>query len=640
MSDDRAELERLRKVKRLKELEAKAAAAPVQPNQAQEAGGAFLDAADRIPGWASPQAQALRQGATLGFADEITGIVAGDERKATARRQARQFAKDHPAQSFALNAAGGVATAAATGGLGIGAKGLGLTAKGTSAARAAAVAGIEGGIAGAGYAEGGVEERAQPAAFGAVAGAALGGTFQKAANAVGRKWIGARNKSYVGFREDAQANKTIFRALSDDMGGRSKAAYFLRRWAKDGSDPDKLRDELLKGGNGRAVLLAVNMETKSDNVIGQFREMQRGLKEAAKGAFGDTIKTDKKTLFSAKKAIDFKRQVEAGALFDVVRRTPIPEREYADVMANLVEPDTHLTKAVRSAERELRKKADQTPFHTLKIAKENLDDEIGALLRQGKRARAGRIMEKRNQLRDYLIDASRRHGGGEYEEGLAVYTTASRMDEAITVGRNFQKIVDEGGPEALAARLDELEAAERQYATLGFAQGFVRKLSKTRDYVQFVRFMETDDFRDAARVMLADDAGSQVADDLIATLTDIAEKNLAINDVLPSTGSNTVNKAKADALLKAAAQDRFGDALVETVANPRAAGTSLFRKINRQSEQERARSLALRLHQIIYGGAEEIQDELVRPDRLVGSPAAVGAVTGAASRMNAPPDDR
>ena len=125
----------------------------------------------------------LAQGATLGFSDEIAGMLGGDTE--AWRKSQQQHQASHPGKYLGGNLLGAVGSAgaaaaalpvgAATGGLG-----AGMTAMRAAAPRLAALGAAEGAVAGAGYSdqEGAVEkikDAAAGAGLGAVAGPLLPG---------------------------------------------------------------------------------------------------------------------------------------------------------------------------------------------------------------------------------------------------------------------------------------------------------------------------------------------------------------------------------------------------------------------------------------------------------------------------------
>ena len=138
------------------------------------------EAPSKIPGalrGVAAGVQQFGQGASLGFADELAGLVFGDEVRDDARNQLENFEKEHPLLAPGLQALGGLATGVAT---------AGILPPGAGVAGQAAVAGIEGGLAGAGSAEGSLAERAIPAAIGAATGLGTAGLLGAAGNVVSR----------------------------------------------------------------------------------------------------------------------------------------------------------------------------------------------------------------------------------------------------------------------------------------------------------------------------------------------------------------------------------------------------------------------------------------------------------------------
>lgn len=159
----------------------------------KEGGGAIAWANRQMPDWASyvnpltvledsPEAQSVRQGLTLGWADEAIGALAGKDEGDKARRQANEFKERRPGASFVGEMAGSMAL---PGGAVAGASRRGLGALLASSRYAPAMAAAEGAAYGAGVGEG-AKERATGAAIGAgtgyIAGRALRPLLGKKAN--------------------------------------------------------------------------------------------------------------------------------------------------------------------------------------------------------------------------------------------------------------------------------------------------------------------------------------------------------------------------------------------------------------------------------------------------------------------------
>lgn len=139
-------------------------------------------------------ARALAQGISLGFGDEAEAYIRSaftgkdrDELLFEIRKDIKQFQKQAPVLSTALEVGGAIGGSLVPVGLAgraglLGAKAVGM---GGNLARGAAAGGVEGAVAGFGTGEGGLQNRLESAATGAALGAGLGAAAPVAAGVLG-----------------------------------------------------------------------------------------------------------------------------------------------------------------------------------------------------------------------------------------------------------------------------------------------------------------------------------------------------------------------------------------------------------------------------------------------------------------------
>tara|TARA_R100001530_G_scaffold135913_1_gene114484 strand:+ start:653 stop:2821 length:2169 start_codon:yes stop_codon:yes gene_type:complete len=194
----------------------------------------------------------IAEGFTLGHSGEIAGALAGvgsiftdetfneafDRRIGVARDRSKRFSKAYPKTAIASNIVGGiapvVASAIATGGAGAGATGSALTAKILSnpllagkiakqssgllgkIGQGAKIGSIQGGVAGAGYTEGDLADKAIGAAIGLGAGGLLGATTPAVLSGLGKGYSAVARKFKPKSFDEDKTLRTIANQFSRD----------------------------------------------------------------------------------------------------------------------------------------------------------------------------------------------------------------------------------------------------------------------------------------------------------------------------------------------------------------------------------------------------------------------------------------
>ena len=272
----------------------------------------------------------LAQGLTLGTSDEMSGALSGvgsiftdetfneafDRRIGVARDRSKRFSKAYPKTAIASNIVGGiapvVASAIATGGAGVGATGSALTAKILSnpllagkiakqssgllgkIGQGAKIGSLQGGVAGAGYSEGGLGDRALGAAIGVGAGGLLGATAPVIATGIGKGYGGvAKRLSGTKTTTQDKAHRAVANQFAKDEISADQAIKKIR----ENMSTDQLANtspvEILADYGGESVvrkLRGVRTRVPDLNIDKQLLARTTGLTEQkAASLIDDTL---------------------------------------------------------------------------------------------------------------------------------------------------------------------------------------------------------------------------------------------------------------------------------------------------------------------------------------------------------------
>lgn len=492
----------------------------------------------------------IAQGASFGFADEIgsglgaatvgTGkgvinaVKTGDLRAIPQaigkefvdlqdyqRRGREEFRKERPVTATVSEVAGGLAT----GGVGLLKGGL-KAAIGTGA--------IQGGLYGAGATTGGIEERAKGAALGAGIGAAAGGTFYKAAQFFNARRAGVRVSDDV-----KRSYDTLREVLEYDLGSRGKAEAALRVWMKNGGSPDELLDLAGPSLQNLQREIASQRPTSAVEFVSRIRSEAT---EDIRGVVAGSISKNDQSVRASRAALKIAREAQAGPLFRSASQTAVPDG-YVD---DLIKTRPAVNEAVRRAARELANSQEGTPFEILKVAKENLDDKVGALVRAGKGAEARRIAIARNELRSRLVKLS-----PEYGQGLEIWSGSAAADEALDLGKSF--VNPSYTADDLVSDMASMTNSEKEFLRVGVAEQLENTLDRIKDGANAGRRFADESFRKKIRVLFDDPSDAQA---FINVIKKAEERSIKAQRIDPFSGSATEPRLRAKEAFEKASQGR------------------------------------------------------------------------------------
>ena len=440
-------------------LKDEAGTRPVKVFKSESTGKTFIDTGDgqlseyKAEEAYSPSAydygqQVIGQGALMGGGDEIAGFGKGLYDYATTDKgfkdsiydridaERAQMAKTEEALGFgktlALQAGGGLLTGGYGAGRAIAAKGLTLGAK---ALRGGAQGAVQGGITGAGMAEGGVLDRAGAAGQGAATGALLGPLLTGAGHAVGKGLSSAGRMLPSGAKRQAHGllqatvpQKAVSR-MERDLAKMPKGV--LADVAP--KDAQRLSGEAMRTiGGGREVEIlaarhkgqAARLVPKVDEIVSPHRvdDMMKGLAKQRQASASkdyqavydaevpltDTLKSffrkdaAQEAWSGAQKLADFDG-VKLPPLFTVL---PNGSKQYAKPTAKMMD-----------------------------YIKQSMDDMVNdAYKSTGRKKYAARLQQERDSLREHLDDLI-----PGYRDARGVYAGYSAAIEAAENGANFMR---------------------------------------------------------------------------------------------------------------------------------------------------------------------------------------------------------
>lgn len=555
----------------------------------------------------------LAQGASFGFADEIAsglgaatvgtgkGIVKAARTGSLSaipqaigqefvdlqgfQRAGRdQFRKERPVTALASEVAGGA--------LG---SGIGLI-KAAGPLAAAGTGAIQGGLFGAGSTTGGIKERAKGAAIGAGIGAAAGAAF----NIIGNKTAQFFNARRAGVRasEDAKRSFNAVRDLLEfDLGSRSKAEAALRVWMKNGGNPDELFD--LAGPSLQTLQREIASQRPSSAVEFVSRIRSEASDDVRSVVAGSISKSDQ-SVRAASAALKLARQSQAGPLFDAARQTPVPDGFVDD----LIRERPAVRGAVQKAARELANSQEGTPFEVLKVAKENLDDMVGAKARAGMDAEARRLSIVRNELRSRLTQLS-----PEYAQGLDIWAGSKSADDALALGKSFLNRAYSA--DDLASDIGSMTQSEKEFLRVGVVDQLENALDNLKDGATAGRRFAEEGFRKKVRILFDDPQDAQAFIDVVKKAEVRALKAQRID---PFSGSQTQPRQRAEKAFERATQSNVGRAAEEIVDNPISTlPRKAARTLNRTLSGKRAERVSDILEDVFFGSGGSRLGPVIQP---------------------------
>lgn len=500
------------------------------------------------PGWLQSVDSVVRQvakGATFGFADEIAaagnaavGSVTGqpgtfseryDAGLAAERGRDKQFERDNPGTSVALQAGGSLLNPATR-----------FVARGSlplQMAGNAAVGGAIGGVAGFGEGEGGIEKRLGSAYLGAGTGAAVGAALPPIATALAKGartaggWMGLNNAATDGQRQLIQAVQADVKAGGDDlptMAARLKAA-----------PPDQpmilpdVAGEATMGlaqavsrepGVGRATAKAtvdarggLNQSTRLADAV------KRGISaEDFTGATDDLIRTRAATAGPAYE--------KALAIEAPVNVQPI----VADIEARLGSAKGDIKATLQKAlgvfkDRSGKIDATMPGLHETKLA-------LDAMLEKTPTNSISRVARRElAQVQERLLAAMDDASDGAYGAARQAFAGPSRAMDAMELGRNILA----GKADETAAEIAKLSPSERDFLRIGVARSLIDRVKSggdTEDIRKLKSIWGSEAIRERVAAAFDDPRAFDEFSDYMKREMDMARTNQVIN---PRAGSQT-----------------------------------------------------------------------------------------------------
>lgn len=461
----------------------------------------------------NPVANALRafnQGATLGFSDELEGLISGAaalvpggrspgqayrEDADTARRELSTFRNQHPAAAPAIELAGGFATgnALARGASSAGSRVAGRAANPNVQRIVDAVRSVSkqpvaqgaatGAIAGAGSAEGGLAERAQGAAIGGTLGGVVGGVLQG---------VGAVRGA------DARAKGQVAGVL--ESGGIDLA---------DAAAKARSGDMLLDVAGPQMLKKARALESFPTEGSDRIRGALMARDEAAPGRVMDSLQRN--TGHSFENAVETsadliaKRKANAAPLYEAAYAAePIRDAEILKVF-EIPAFRSALERAQRIAQAEgvdlpLPSAENGISVRALDLTKRGLDDLIESQMRGGAMGRT-EARALRNRLAAVLEKADA--AVPEYGAARQQFAGDSALEQAFTEAQEEFLGMD---PREIAAKLSTMTEGEVDFYRRGAMDALRRKMSKTADGRDLTKVLDgNDEMRQRVSLLFGDE---------------------------------------------------------------------------------------------------------------------------------------
>ena len=480
----------------------------------------------------------LIQGVTFEFGDELSGaarailptLVPGGETGSEAfergvegaRERNEQARADRPFIFGASELAGFAAPAVAASVLSSGTAAPAAVSRGASLLARPVVGGaIEGGLAAAGAAEGGVGERLDDAAIGATAGGVLGGVGSriiKAGPRVGGAVVGggtgavlddegvplegAAAGAALGAAGGAGAARLGRRAVDKVFGGASnilptadetagtRLATALEREGVGLSDLAGFADEAVPGQTvmdigepgGPLARLGRTVEALPSSGGRQVREFLTERAEGAPTRIKEALQRDTRLTFedAVQTADDLARTKRANAapLYDAAYAREVPIEAVAEELQIPAFQEAY-SRGLRIAATEgveiPETLTTSVPVQAVDYMKRGLDDLIDSRMRAGGLGRnEARVL--RNRLRDMLgrVDEA----VPEYAAARAQYAGDAAVESAFTEARDQFMRLD---PREVAARLAELSPSEAEFYRRGALDAVRSRLERSAD---------------------------------------------------------------------------------------------------------------------------------------------------------------
>jgi hypothetical protein len=478
---------------------------------------------------------ALAQGLTFGFSDELYGGVTAPVRMAIDRAQGgkmtlgeaygkgRDFVRgqvaayrdDNPGKAAAGEFVGGMMTAG-----GVGAKAAqGAATLGQQALRGAAAGAAYGGAYGFGSGEGGFVERAKDAAASAALGGAIGAAAPVVATGVARGFGAAKNIVTGGPKKNVSqaAAERVAKALSDDGVDLRKLAQSLQKGETVFDRATRENAPNLTGlagsayrapGPGRAMTEQF-FENRADDMAGAVsKAAQKGLK----GAQGETYYATLESLRNARKAkaeplyqqAQRVGRIASKRLNEFMRRPVFQEameraaREADDMgrtLPNVIKRDPATGRFFSSPE--------GLDTEAVQFIKEGLDGKIDAAMREAPWGRAHTSESRRlSIIKDaFLKEVDKANPA--YAAARQAWAGETANMRAMELGRSL--LSGRRDVELFADDIAKMSGSEKEFFRAGVARAIYDKLQTTPDGLDAAnRMIRTPAMRSKLRLAFPD----------------------------------------------------------------------------------------------------------------------------------------
>ena len=417
----------------------------------------------------------ISQGLTFGFGDEMAAGLAAlakspfsdktfgeiyDEQLAVERGNIQQNSAQFPITSLAGNVAGGVVTGGAAASLGTRA-----LSKVPLLARLAGLGAAEGALFGAGTAdENKLLGAGQGAAVGAV-GAPVGNVVGSLAARGGGKLLKPVIDRLVLDTPKRQAERIVNRAIQLDDLGPASAQLDLKMLGPKATLAD-LGDNL--SGLARGVTAKPG---RARGIASRFLDdRQAGQQKRLLKAAGVDFDID-----------DFKRSLHsainsrASAASSFYEDAYSQKLEATDDLVSLLSRPT-MKKSLKKAANILRDEgvelSEAADVRLVDAAARDISDQIGVALRGGKREKARRLINMRNDLLDMVDDQV-----PAYKQARNIFSSEAGLRDAANLGRSlFGRRLD---LDDVAVALEQMPDGELQSFQVGAVRGLIDKLEST-----------------------------------------------------------------------------------------------------------------------------------------------------------------
>ncbi len=431
--------------------------------------------------------QALAQGATFGFYDELRGLadqaLGGDYEAGVeqARGEAKGYRKENPILSPVLEVGGGLTTAIPAGIAGSGTR-LGQAAISNipSLLRYGAGGAAGGALAGAGYSEEG--ERATGATKGAVAGGALGVGLPVAGRLAGAGVQGLGWLSGAARAPRSRASRKLAQALRRDSLTPEQVQARMRKMGPQATIADAGGENVL----GLAEVSGQMPGQARNRAVAMLNRRQTGQQGRVMDALTDTL-GDESDFYQTLKRIGQEKRANAAPLYKQAYDVDVP---YTDKLQDLTKRPS-VQKAMRNA---LKQAADegediapafrikngevegleQPSMKTWDYVKRGLDeviesntDEFGKVNAAGRRA-----ANIKREMLDELDEIN-----PTYKQARQVFADDAANESALKMGRQFIRKDAEITQDAL----NKMSEAEREYFRAGAIRAIRDKIEAAAD---------------------------------------------------------------------------------------------------------------------------------------------------------------